>query len=48
MKICYMGTPEFAVPALARLIESDHEVALVVTRPSRPKGRGQKMADPPV
>lgn len=48
MKIAFMGTPDFAVPALTRLIESEHEVVLVVTQPSRPKGRGRKVVDPPV
>ncbi|MBI1784238.1 methionyl-tRNA formyltransferase [Candidatus Sumerlaeota bacterium] len=48
MKICFMGTPDFAVPTLQRLIESRHEVALAVTQPSKPKGRGQKIVDPPV
>lgn len=48
MKIAYMGTPDFAVPPLTRLIESPHEVVLVVTQPSRPRGRGRKVVDPPV
>lgn len=48
MKIAFMGTPEFAVPVLQRLIESRHDVCLVVTQPSKRKGRGQLMADPPV
>jgi len=43
-----MGTPEFAVPTLERLLDSRHEVKLVITQPSRPKGRGMKVADPPV
>ena len=30
------------------MIESRHEIALVITQPSRPKGRGRKIADPPV
>ncbi len=48
MKICFMGTPDFAIPTLERLVESRHEVCLVVTQPSKPKGRGQVLADPPV
>jgi methionyl-tRNA formyltransferase len=48
MKIVFMGTPEFAVPALQRLIDSRHEVVLVVTRPDKPKGRGQKLEAPPI
>ncbi|MEN6626428.1 MAG: methionyl-tRNA formyltransferase [Candidatus Sumerlaeia bacterium] len=48
MKIVFFGTPEFALPALERLVESRHEVALVVTQPDRPKGRGQKLVPSPV
>lgn len=48
MKIIYMGTPEFAVPALGSLIDSRHEIVLVVTQPDRAKGRGKKMLPPPV
>lgn len=48
MKIAYMGTPDFAVPTLQRLIESPHDVNLVVTQPSKPRGRGQKTTDSPV
>lgn len=48
MKIVFMGTPEFALPALNRLIDSPHEVVLVITQPDRPKGRGQKLEAPPV
>ncbi len=43
MKIVYMGTPQFAVPALEALVKAGHEVALVVTKPDRPKDRGKKM-----
>ena len=38
-KIIFMGTPDFAVPILQSLIESEYEVVLVVTQPDRPKGR---------
>jgi methionyl-tRNA formyltransferase len=48
MKIVYMGTPDFAVGALERLIEDGHEVALVVTNPDKPKGRSGKMVFSPV
>ena len=48
MKIIYMGTPEFALPALEALIDSSHDVVLVVTQPDRIKGRGKKMLPPPV
>jgi len=48
MKIVFMGTSDFAVPALRLLIDSDEEVVGVVTRPDRPKGRGRKPAGPPI
>jgi methionyl-tRNA formyltransferase len=48
VKIAYLGTSDFAVAVLERLVASEHEVALVVTRPDRPKGRGQKLLPPPV
>lgn len=45
MKIVFMGTPDFAVPALKVLAESaKHEVSLVVTQPDRPRGRSGKPA----
>lgn len=43
-----MGTPEFAVPSLKMLVEEGYDVAAVVTQPDRPKGRGNKLAAPPV
>ena len=43
MKIVFMGTPEFAVPSLRKLIEV-HDVECVLTQPDKPKGRGKKMA----
>ncbi len=48
MKLIYMGTPDFAVPALERLIEDGHEIALVVTQPDKPVGRKQIMTPPAV
>lgn len=48
MRIVFMGTPEFAVPCLERLLEDGHEVAGVFTQPDKPKGRGYTMAPPPV
>ena len=47
MRIIFMGTPEFAVPSLKALIESEHEVVAVVAQPDRPKGRGHKLTPPP-
>jgi methionyl-tRNA formyltransferase len=48
MRIVFMGTPEFAVPSLRRLHDSGHEIALVVTQPDRPAGRGRGLRSPPV
>ncbi len=48
MRIVFMGTPEFAVPVLEKLIETGEEVAGVFTQPDRPKGRGNRLAPPPV
>lgn len=48
MKIVFMGTPEFAVPCLARLLEDGHTVSLVVTQADKPKGRGHRLTPPPV
>ena len=39
MKIVYMGTPDFAVPPLAALVQNGYEVTAVVTQPDKPKGR---------
>ena len=48
MRIVFMGTPEFAVPCLERLVSDDHEVVGVFTQPDKPKGRGHKMQFSPV
>lgn len=48
MKIVFMGTPDFAVPCLRKLAESEHEVSAVFTQPDKPKGRGYKMIPTPV
>ena len=48
MKLVYMGTPEFAVPALKSLYGAGHEILSVVTQPDRRKGRGRAMAESPV
>lgn len=47
-RIIFMGTPEFAVPGLLKLIEEGHEIAAVVTQPDRKKGRGKTVSFPPV
>ena len=46
--IIFMGTPQFAVPALKALHENDKDITLVVTQPDRPKGRGRKLTPSPV
>ena len=48
MRIVFMGTPEFAVPVLSALHEAGHEIALVISQPDRPKGRGRKLEPTPV
>lgn len=48
LRIAYAGTPNFAVPALRRLLDSAHEVCLVFTQPDRPSGRGKKLQHSPV
>jgi methionyl-tRNA formyltransferase len=48
MKIIFMGTPEFAVPSLLKLIEAGHTIDAVLTQPDRPSGRKQVITPPPV
>ena len=48
MKIIFAGTPEFAVPALAALIQAGHEIVMVLTQPDRPAGRGMQLKASPV
>ncbi len=48
LKIVFMGTPDFAVPALQTLLEHQENVVAVVCQPDRPKGRGRKLTAPPV
>jgi methionyl-tRNA formyltransferase len=48
MKIVFMGTPDFAVPCLRRLLDDGQEVIGVYTQPDKPKGRGHKLAPSPV
>jgi len=48
LKVIYAGTPDFAVPALQALIDSEHEVVAVYTQPDRPAGRGRKLTPSPV
>ncbi len=46
MRIIFMGTPDFAVPCLQALHESEHTLLALVTQPDRPKGRGGKLTPP--
>jgi methionyl-tRNA formyltransferase len=48
LRIVFFGTPSFAVPTLAALLDSRHEVVVVVTQPDRPRGRGQLVSHAPV
>lgn len=48
MKILFMGTPEFAVASLKRLVEDGHDICGVVTQPDKPKNRGMKLVPTPV
>jgi len=48
MKLIFAGTPVFAAKALQALIDAGHEIALVLTQPDRPAGRGMKLKPSPV
>ena len=48
MRILFMGTPEFAVASLRRLVEDGHEICGVLTQPDKPKNRGMKLIPTPV
>src|SRR5262245_19232572 len=48
MRIVFMGTPDFAVPALLAICEAGHEVVAVYTQPPREAGRGMKLRRSPV
>ncbi|HCH44910.1 MAG TPA: methionyl-tRNA formyltransferase, partial [Algoriphagus sp.] len=48
LRIVYMGTPEFAVPALEKLVEAGWNVVGVITAPDKPQGRGQNLVGSPV
>jgi methionyl-tRNA formyltransferase len=48
MRIAFIGTAAFAVPALHALARAGHTIPLVVTQPDRPAGRGLKLSPPPV
>ena len=48
MKLVFCGTPQFAVPTLEVLLRAGHDIALVVTQPDRPQGRGLSLAPSPI
>ena len=48
MKIVFMGTPEFAIPSLQKILESKHQVIAVVTAPDKERGRGRQITYSPV
>ncbi|MEA4883432.1 MAG: methionyl-tRNA formyltransferase [Clostridia bacterium] len=48
MRVVFMGTPEFAVPALLALSSAGHDIQCVATQPDKPAGRGRRIASPPV
>ncbi len=48
MRLAFLGTPSFAVPALESVVEAGHQVLAVLTQPDRPKGRGQQLAFSPI
>ncbi|MDR3540889.1 MAG: methionyl-tRNA formyltransferase [Desulfosporosinus sp.] len=48
MRLVFMGTPDFAVPALRALVSAGHEVVGVFTQPDRPAGRGKNLKPSPV
>lgn len=48
MRIVFMGTPDFAIPSLARLLEHGLSIVAAVTAPDKPQGRGQKVTPSPV
>ena len=48
MRILFMGTPDFAVPCLEKLINDGHNIVGVLTQPDKPQGRKMKLTPPPV
>lgn len=48
LRIVFMGTPDFAVASLDRIVNSSYQVVGVITAPDKPAGRGQKMSESPV
>lgn len=48
MKIIFAGTPDFAVPVLSAINTDEHDIAMVLTQPDRPSGRGRKVTVSPI
>jgi methionyl-tRNA formyltransferase len=48
VRLAFLGTPEAAVPSLRALIDAGHDVAVVITRPDRKRGRGGRLSPSPV
>jgi len=48
MRLAFLGTPDFALAVLARLVEAGHEIACVYSQPPAPRGRGQALKPSPV
>jgi hypothetical protein len=48
VRLIFLGSPAFAVPSLEALLAAGHDVALVITQPDRPAGRGRRLVAPPV
>ena len=48
MNVVFMGTPEFAVPSLKKLIDNNYDVCAVFTKPDKPQGRKMIITPPPV
>lgn len=48
LRLVFMGTPDFACPALTRLLAADHDIVAVYTQPPRPAGRGKRLQASPV
>lgn len=48
MRVVFLGTPDFAVPSLRKLLKSGYEVCAVFSQPDKPSGRGHKLQPPPV
>jgi methionyl-tRNA formyltransferase len=47
LRIVFFGTPEFAVPSLQAVIQSEHRLVALVSQPDRPRGRGQQLQPTP-